>query len=87
MVLERRREERLLTLKTGKIHVPGGAADIDCAIFDVSRTGACILRPKGADLPNPFDLAIDPDGLHHACKLAWKSGYKIGVRFETAAAT
>lgn len=86
-VLERRREERLLTLKTGKIRVPGGTPDIECAIFDVSRTGACILLPKGADLPTTFDLTIDQGEMHHACKLAWKAGHKIGVRFQTAAAT
>jgi hypothetical protein len=85
--LERRREERLLTLRTGKIRVPGGAPDIECTIFDVSSTGACILLPKGAELPSVFDLSIEPDELHHACKLAWKSGHKIGVRFQTAAAT
>jgi hypothetical protein len=84
--LERRREERLLTLKTGKIRIPGGSSDIACAIFDISSTGACVLLPKGAELPTSFDLMIDPDGLHHACKLAWKAGHKIGVRFQTAAA-
>jgi hypothetical protein len=86
-VLERRQEERLLTLRTGKIRIPGSAPDIECTIFDVSSTGACILLPKGAELPATFDLSIDPDELHHACKLAWKSGHKVGVRFQTAAAT
>lgn len=83
--MERQREARLLTLKTGKIRLPGGSAVIACAIFDISSNGACILLPKEAELPDSFDLTIDPGGVHHPCELAWKAGHKIGVWFQTAA--
>jgi len=73
-----------LTLKTGKIRLPGGSSPIACAIFDISSNGACILLPKQAELPTSFDLTIDPSGRQHPCELAWKAGHTIGVWFRTA---
>ena len=81
--LERRREARQLDLKTGKIsslHLP---SDADCAIFDISEGGACILLPRGAELPESFNLTIDPRRDTYLCKLAWKAGNRIGVSFQS----
>jgi len=82
--LERRRQGRLLTLKTGTIRLAGGSSDVACAIFDISSNGACLLLPKAARLPQTFDLTIDDGGSRHACELAWSSGHKIGVWFQAA---
>ena len=85
-MLDKRREHRLLTLKTGtiiSIEVPSG---VDCAILDLTVGGACLLVPIGAEIPDTFDLAIDPSRASYACKVAWKSGNKIGVSFQSRSA-
>ena len=85
--MERRREARLLTLKTGTIRLRGASSDVACAVFDISSNGACLLLPKVTRLPQTFDLTIDLGGSRHACELAWSSGQKIGVWFQAAAVT
>jgi hypothetical protein len=80
------RQARLLTLKTGTIRFSDGSCDVACAIFDHSSTGACILVPEAAKLPQTFGLMIDEGGSRHACERAWSSGHKIGVWFQAAAA-
>ena len=81
-MLERRREARRLTLKTGTIRGPGDGKAVDCAIFDLSGGGACLVVPVGTDIPATFDLAIDPDRVSRACRVRWQSGNKIGVAFQ-----
>jgi len=82
-MLERRRESRRLTLKTGTIRFLGDDTTVDCAIFDLSAGGACLVVPVRADIPNTFDLAIHPDRASRACRVRWRSGNKIGVAFQT----
>jgi hypothetical protein len=82
-MLERRRQPRRLTLKTGTIRFPGDDNAVQCAIFDLSGGGACLVVPAGADIPGTFDLAIDPDRTSRVCRVRWKSGNKIGVAFQT----
>jgi hypothetical protein len=80
---ERRKEQRQLTLKTGKIISFDIQSEIDCAILDISDGGARILLPVGIDLPDTFDLAVDPDGQAKYCRVVWKQGNRIGVSFQT----
>jgi hypothetical protein len=82
-MLERRRQPRPLTLKTGTIRFPGDGKAVHCAIFDLSGGGACLIVPTGADIPATFDLTIDPDRASRVCRVRWKSGNKIGVAFQT----
>jgi hypothetical protein len=79
--MDMRRHPRLLTLKTGKIHFDA-AESVLCAIFDINDTGACIVVPDAAKIPETFDLAIDPTGTNYTCRVAWRSRYKIGVSFQ-----
>lgn len=84
---EKRLEPREQTLRTGTIHAAEMASAIDCAIFDISESGACILVPAGAEIPDTFDLAIDPDRASRLCRLAWRAGSRIGVSFQLPMAT
>ena len=59
------------------------AAEIDCAILDLSDSGARILLPAGTDLPDSFDLSVDPDGQVKCCRVVWKAGTSVGVTFQT----
>ena len=80
-MVEKRREARQLTLKTGKISALYLASDIDCAILDISESGACLLVPFGVKVPASFDLTIDPGQDSYVCKVAWRVGSKMGVSF------
>lgn len=76
---DRRQQPRHLTLRTGKIHGAGTASEIDCAIFDISDGGACLLLPKGVEVADTFLLTVDPTGVSYACRVAWRAGHRVGV--------
>jgi hypothetical protein len=81
-VSERRKNPRVLTLKTGKLSISNRASAIDCAILDISDTGACLLVPADAEVPGSFSLAIDGDQEPHYCTMKWKRGARLGVEFQ-----
>jgi|RhiMethySRZTD1v2_1073278.scaffolds.fasta_scaffold1369855_2 hypothetical protein len=78
---ERRESPRWLTFRTGRIQSIATPSEIVCAILDISETGACILIPVGAQVHEVFDLAMDPEGASVPCRVAWRSGNRIGVSF------
>ena len=55
------------------------ASEIDCAIFDISDGGACLLLPKGVEVADTFLLTVDPTGVSYACRVAWRAGHRVGV--------
>jgi hypothetical protein len=77
--IEHRRHQRFLTLKTGKVLTKLNVTE--CAVLNVSTSGACILIPKGCALPEHFDLVVDRSSLRFACRLIWTSGPMNGVAF------
>lgn len=82
---DNRREDRVLVLQTGRIRCGDQERPIDCAILNVSSTGACILVPIAQPIPESFDLVIDSDRSAHPCMVAWRRGARIGVEFKKAA--
>ena len=76
--VERRRHRRFRTIKTAKIdHGPG----IDCKILNMSHGGASIRLPDDqVELPPSFLLTMN-DGVSHVCKVRWRNGEKVGVKF------
>jgi invasion protein IalB len=81
-MMDNRRAQRHLTLRTGKILAEDGQGTVDCAVLNISKTGACILVPAGATIPEGFDLAIDCEDTIRNCKMVWCDGPRIGLRFE-----
>ena len=77
---ENRKSPRALTFKTGRIMLSDG--QIDAAVLDVSSEGACLLVSDIMDVPETFQLVLDPDSQKRACEVRWKSGYRIGIRFQ-----
>jgi hypothetical protein len=78
---DKRRSQRQLTLMTAKIFCDRHAAAVDCAVVNISEGGACILLSDPATVPNLFNLAIDNEGKMRGCRVAWRSGNRIGVAF------
>ena len=76
--VERRKHKRFRTIKSAKIDCGLG---IDCTVLNISHSGAAIRLPSDqTDIPTSFILKLD-GGATHTCKLIWKHGEMIGVKF------
>lgn len=82
-MLERRKNPGTLTLKTGKLSISDRMPPIECAILDITDTGACVLVPNGAEIPSTFSLVIDGAQDRYYCHVKWKSRARLGVEFQT----
>ena len=82
-MLENRKSTREMTLQTAKILADGETDGIDCAVLNISQTGACILVPPGVAISDTFELAIDNEEAIRTCTLVWQDGARIGVTFAT----
>ncbi len=78
---EQRRHPRQLVLKTGKLDCAGEVGMVDCALLNISRSGACVLVPDSAAIPNSISMIIDGDDVVRRCNVAWRAGARIGVAF------
>jgi DNA-binding response OmpR family regulator len=75
---ERRRHRRFRTIKTAKIDHGLG---IDCKILNMSHSGAALRLPDDQiELPPSFRLELN-DGISHVCKIRWRIGDRLGVKF------
>ncbi len=77
---ENRKISRELILQTARIRVPDQDA-IDCAVLNISKSGACILVPAGAEISDFFELAIDHEEAIRQCRRVWQDGARVGVTF------
>ena len=77
---DRRRAARKRTLKQGQIIFRDGQCVLDCAVLDISETGAK-LKPSDVLLcPAEFLLRVK-FGPTRACEVVWQSGGVLGVAF------
>ena len=81
-MLNLRTQPRELTLKTAKIKCEATNSVILCAILNINDAGACILVSDQTDIPETFDLTIDPIGSNYTCRVVWRSDNRIGVSFQ-----
>jgi hypothetical protein len=82
---QNRLHPRTPVLKTGKIAIaqtPENAGDIiDCAVFDLSAGGACILVSNPAQIPDVFQMSVGPNDVY-TCRVVWRALKRIGVSFQ-----
>jgi hypothetical protein len=81
---ERRRVSRHRTLKSGKIVVQSGRRVVDCTVRNLSTHGALLVVTSLAGIPEQFDLVLETSGVHHLCRVAWRSEDRLGVEFASA---
>lgn len=81
-MLERRKHSRVLTWKTGTVSISNHTPGIECAILDMSESGARILVPDTAAIPGSFCLMIDGSSEAYYCSVKWKRGARLGVQFQ-----
>lgn len=79
---EHRTHARLRTLRSGKIVFNHKSSVLDCTIRNMSDGGACLQVPSTVGIPDCFDLVVDQDRMNRACRVAWKTGNRIGVSFQ-----
>jgi hypothetical protein len=79
--LNKRQDPRALVLKTGTIRQGETKPTIACAVLNVSGSGASILIPTEITIAERFELVLDRDGTSHHCRMVWREGARIGVRF------
>jgi hypothetical protein len=75
-----RKGSRSRTLKTGRILLPGGGV-MDCAIRDISETGARIRIGAATPLPKRFQLHCVTDATVADAELRWQRGTEAGLAF------
>jgi PilZ domain len=82
VVDERRRSERIRTLRAGKILLNNKRSVIDCMIRNLSRDGACLLLASVVGIPPTFELLIDGEPASRQCKTVWHGPNRVGVAFQ-----
>lgn len=70
---------RKRVLKTAQIVLSDKAPKLDCAIKNLSDTGACLQVSTTYGLPMSFDVVFD--GVRRPCRAVWRTDNKIGIIF------
>jgi hypothetical protein len=66
-------------LKTAFIVVSSKQPKIECAVRNISDTGAALEVSTTFGIPSNFDLIID--GVRRHCQSVWRTETKIGIMF------
>jgi hypothetical protein len=74
----KRQAERKRVLKGARILIPSLGISADCALRDLSETGACLVLTTPVALTDSFELAMD-DGVVKQCRVVWRTARRIGV--------
>ena len=80
---DRRTTSRRRVLKTGTISFEG--VSFECAVRNVSETGACLELATRTTLPDDFTLFIKTAKMMRCCHVMWRDDRRLGVRFEQIA--
>ena len=71
---------RKRVLKTAHIILSDRAPKLDCAVRNLSDTGACLQVSTTYGIPASFDVVIE--GERRACRSIWRTDTKIGITFD-----
>ena len=77
----RRTQQRLRTLKGAHISYNGGFSAAECTVRNLSEGGALLEFPGIIALPSEFTLHVSSEFKSWPCKVAWRSGMRVGVSF------
>jgi len=78
-VQENRANVRKRVLKTAQIILSDKAPKLDCAVRNLSNTGACLQLSTTYAIPMSFDVVLD--GVRRPCRAVWRTDTKMGVTF------
>jgi hypothetical protein len=82
---EARRLPRLKTIKSGQVIVDSSGTSVDCAIRNISASGALIRFDSPVELPETVELIILSHDIQVGANVAWQNGTEAGVEFAPGA--
>jgi hypothetical protein len=77
----RRIDRRTRTLKGGRIVYNGGYSAADCTVKNLSDSGALLEIEQVLGIPSEFILYVNPERDGRPCRVAWRTGGRMGVTF------
>jgi hypothetical protein len=77
---ENRIAPRRRIFKSGSIEFGGGV--FDCAVRNLSETGAALEVMTPLFIPDRFTLAMQSDQFRRSCRVVWRKEKRIGVTFD-----
>ena len=82
-----RKSQRERMRRAGWIGFSDGTQPVRCVIWDLSDDGARLAAQHSDDLPDVFAVVLSADGsnAHRFCRVVWRKGGQLGVRFIEAA--
>jgi hypothetical protein len=80
MTSDKRQARRKRLLKGARILIPSLGISVDCALRDLSESGACLVLTAPVAVTDNFELAMY-DGVIRQCRVVWRSGRRIGIAF------
>lgn len=78
---ERRKRRRLRTRQAASITTGDDAKPIACVLWDHSEKGARIAAAHANKLPDVFTLTCGNGSAPRLCRVRWRRGSLLGVRF------
>jgi hypothetical protein len=77
---DQRRTKRKRVLKGARILMPAIGISADCAVRNLSETGACLVLTAPVAISDAFELAMY-DHTIRPCRVVWRAGRRVGVVF------
>jgi hypothetical protein len=72
---------RRRTLLGGRIEFRNRSFTVDCAVKDLSDTGARLMLTGTSEIPAAFDLWIPEHGRRYRAQMKWRRSNLVGVAF------
>jgi hypothetical protein len=79
-VQDKRTNYRKRILKNAQIILSEKAPKLDCAVRNLTDTGACLQVSTTYGIPATFDVVIE--GVRRPCRSIWRTDTKMGIAFE-----
>jgi len=80
-VHEKRKRRRARTRQAAWIKLSDSAKPIPCVLWDQSEKGARIAAGHSGKMPDVFALLKDKNAPPRLCRVRWRKGSMVGVRF------
>lgn len=77
---DKRTNYRKRILKNAQIILSERAPKLDCAVRNLTDTGACLQVSTTYGIPATFDVVIE--GVRRPCRSIWRTDTKMGIAFE-----
>jgi hypothetical protein len=80
MSAERRTSPRRRVFKSGRIAL-NRTDEITSVVRNLSAGGAMLEAANIAGIPDEFMLVIESESLSRQCRVIWRQGARMGIRF------